>query len=164
MGTTEFKGREQGLQPSQMKSVAPAKITSERYCKHNSVQVWGQSGGGGGKRKRCELPLGFFEAVIFLRSTCTSLSVSMVNYFTVDHNLQESTALAETTLGKSAMIGLCLQSHKAAFGLSVESPAPISTLFNPNCCHSSKLNQSINPPVFVSYTVINFRPLLKTTV
>lgn len=51
----------------------------------------------------------------------------MVNYFTVDHNLQERTALAETTLGKPAMMGPGLQPHKAVFGLSVESPFPPSS-------------------------------------
>jgi len=104
------------------------------------------------------------EAVMFLRSRHTILGVSMVNYFTIDHNLQESTTLAEIILGKPAMMRPCLQSHKVVFGLSVQSPAPTSTIFNANCCHSSKLNQSINPPVLISYTVIHFRKLLKTTV
>lgn len=56
---------------------------------------------------------------------------------TVDHNLQEHTVLAETTLGKPAMMGPCLQSHKAVFGLSVEfcSHFPLLQL----CYHSCKL-------------------------
>lgn len=59
---------------------------------------------------------------MFLRSRHTSLSVSMaISPLIVDQNLQECTALAETILGKPAMMGPCLQSHKAVFVLSVES-------------------------------------------
>lgn len=72
---------------------------------------------------------------MFPRSRHTGLSVSAVNYFTtIDRHLQEHSAPAEATLGKSAMMGPRLQSHKAVFGLSVKSLAPISTLFNPSCC------------------------------